>query len=79
MNTKSLRQLDILGGGLRLSTTQRKNEGVLRFNNTTKKLEIYTGQTDIDGNEWIDISQRVATENTLGSVKIGNNLYYYVI
>lgn len=75
MNTKSLRQLDILGGGLRLSTTQRKNEGVLRFNNTTKKLEIYTGQADIDGNEWIDISQRVATEDILGSVKIGNNLY----
>ena len=36
MNTKTLKQLDILEGGLRLSNTARKINGVLRFNNNTR-------------------------------------------
>ena len=75
MNTKTLRQLDILEGGIRLSNTARKLNGVLRFNNSTKKLQIYTGDLDIDGNEWIDVNRGIATEDKVGSIKVGENLF----
>ena len=55
MNTKTLKQLDILNGGLRLTKSERKVDGVMRFNNSTKKFEMYTGEKDIDDNEWINV------------------------
>jgi hypothetical protein len=75
MNTKTFKQLDILGGGLRLSDSKRKVEGVLKFNNQNKKFEVFTGEKDIDGNEWIDIVPSIASESNLGDIKIGNNLF----
>lgn len=75
MNTKSLKQLDILGGGLRLCNTSRKLEGVIRFNQNKKKFQVYTGEKDIDGNEWLNIVPGVASKNNLGNIKIGDNLF----
>ncbi len=75
MNTKTLKQLDILNGGLRLTNSDRKKDGVMRFNNTTKKFEMYTGVTDIDGNEWLNIIPGVASSSNLGNVKVGDNLF----
>ena len=76
MNTQTLNQLDILSGGLRLTNTDRKLEGVIRFNNNDKIFEVYTGTKDIDENDWIGIQAgTLASENNLGSIKVGNNLF----
>ena len=77
MDTRRLKQLDILDGGLRLSNTNRKLKGVLRFNNTTNKLQLYNGVTDIStSNEgWIDINRGIASDNNLGNIKVGDNLF----
>ena len=75
MKTGTFKQLDVLGGGLRLNFTDRKLEGVVRFNNVERKLQIYTGEKDLDGNEWIDLITKIASENTAGNIKIGNNLF----
>ena len=75
MNTKTLKQLDILNGGLRLTNSERKVNGVMRFNNSTKKFEMYTGEKDIDDNEWINVIPGVASDTNLGNVKVGDNLF----
>lgn len=75
MNTKTLKQLDILNGGLRLTNSERKVNGVMRFNNSTKKFEMYTGEKDIDDNEWINVIPGVASETNLGNIKVGDNLF----
>ena len=75
MKTGIFKQLDVLGGGLRLNFTERRLKGVIRFNQEDLKLQIYTGEKDLDGNEWIDLITKIASENTAGNIKIGNNLF----
>ena len=67
-------KLDVLDGGIRITNNKRNSPGCIRFNNIENKFEVYTGQVDCEDNKWSNIMPRIASDNSLGLVKIGNNL-----
>ena len=79
MNTESFKQLDILEGGLRISGNSRNISGGMRYNKENNKFEVFTGEQknviNPDGKKWENITQEIASENNLGSIKLGSNLF----
>lgn len=68
-----VKKLDVLDGGLRISNNKRNFPGCLRF--TDKKLQIYSGILDCENKEWSNLMPRIASKESLGLVKVGNNLF----
>jgi hypothetical protein len=69
-----IKKLDVLEGGLRINDSKRNFPGCIRFNKTKNLFEVYTGQKDCENNDWSNIMPRIATNNNLGYIKVGNNL-----
>ena len=69
-----IKKLDVLDGGLRISDSKRNFPGCIRFNKTDNLFEVYTGQKDCENNDWSNIMPRIATNDNLGYIKVGNNL-----
>ena len=69
-----IKKLDVLDGGLRISDSKRNFPGCIRFNKTDNLFEVYTGKKDCENNDWSNIMPRIATNDNLGYIKVGNNL-----
>jgi len=69
-----IKKLDVLDGGLRINDSKRNFPGCIRFNKTDNLFEVYTGQKDCENNDWSNIMPRIATNDNLGYIKVGNNL-----
>ena len=69
-----IKKLDVLEGGLRISHNKRNLSGCIRFNCQNKKFEVCSGEIDCEGNLWSNINPRIASTDSIGLVKIGNNL-----
>lgn len=71
--SENFRKIDILEGGLKISDNKRNKPGCIRFKNN--RFEVFSGTTDCENNEWSNIMPRIASEDNLGFIKVGNNLY----
>jgi hypothetical protein len=69
-----IKKLDVLEGGLRIGDSKRNLPGCIRFNKTDNLFEVYTGKKDCENNDWSNIIPRIATNDNLGYIKVGNNL-----
>jgi len=69
-----IKKLDVLDGGLRINDSKRNFPGCIRFNKTDNLFEVYTGKKDCENNDWSNIMPRIATNDNLGYIKVGNNL-----
>ena len=71
--SENFRKIDILDGGLKISDNKRNKPGCIRFRNN--KFEVFSGIIDCENNEWSNIMPRIASNDNLGFIKVGNNLY----
>ena len=71
--SENFRKIDIYDGGLKISDNKRSKPGCIRFKNN--KFEVFSGIIDCENNEWSNIMPRIASEDNLGYIKVGNNLY----
>ena len=71
---ETFNSVTIRNGGLRITDNVTELPGSIRFNNTAKAFEGYTGETGIAGEMWRSFMLDIASSTRLGGIKIGSNL-----
>ena len=61
-------------GGLRITDNKTEEAGAIRYNQTSKIFEGYTGEPGIYGEMWRSFMLDIASATTVGGIKVGSNL-----